>query len=145
MSPAKWRDLLFAEPPSIGSPAPTPSHPASRSPQATHRQIPSSSPPRSNGFGTGSLLRLNEYIVLSTSVEKWGSDKRAFQALRDCFSIVRDPGTIPRGAADRLQQDHFRVQPTVPPSSSDFLSGLCRWQRREGSRLALSEHLSPAI
>src|SRR3984885_10731412 len=122
MSPANWRDLLFAAPSSTGSPRTDPDPPRFQIPEGYTPADSVKLATTQQWIRTGSLLRLNEYIVLFTSVEKWGSDKRTFQALRDCFSIVRDPGTIPRRTANRLQKDHFQGRSTVPPALSGFLS-----------------------
>jgi hypothetical protein len=85
MSPTKWRDLLFAAPPSTGSPR--------TDPDPSRFQIPEGyTPADSVKLATTQqwirhrlYFRLNEYIVLFTSVEKWGSDKRTSRAVRDYF------------------------------------------------------------
>jgi len=53
--------------------------------------------------------------------------------------MARHPGTIPRGAANRLQKDHYRVQPTFHPALTGFPErGWGKRQRREVSFAYLS-------
>jgi hypothetical protein len=73
------------------------------------------------------------------------TENGTLRALRDYFRIVRDPGTIPRRAANRLQKDHIRVQSTVHPALSGLLGGGSADGWAEGVLLRLSKHLSRTI